>query len=471
MQVTETKTEGLKRGFNIVVPAAAIEEKVTARLVEVGKSANIPGFRPGKIPMPVLSQRYKPAVMGEVLEAMVNESTAFVVKERELRPAVQPDIQIVTFEDGKDLEFTVDMEVLPVIEIGDLSTISLERKKASAPDADVDKALDNLAKHHAVPTPIARKRKAKEGDIVTIDFLGKLDGVPFPGGEGKDFDLQLGSGTFIPGFEEQLIGAKPEEDVEVNVSFPEQYHAEDLAGKAVVFECTVKAIKTLEVPEIDDELAKKEGLDDLNALKEVLRGQIEGELSNVTRQNLKRDLLDALDEMHKFEVPEVMVNGEFDAIWRNLEEAKSNGTLDPSDVEKSEDALKEEYRAIAERRVRLGLLLAEVGNKNNVQVGKEDLQKAIFEQAKQFPGQEREVFEYFSKTPQALEQLQAPLFEEKTVDFILELATLTDKEVTPEELVGGAASGEDAPAPKKKAPAKKKAAAKKAEAEDAPVEE
>ncbi len=437
MQVTETKTEGLKRGFSVVVPAALIEEKVTARLVEVGQSASIPGFRPGKIPMQVLRQRFQPAVMGEVLEAQVNESTATLVKDNELRPAVQPDIKVVTFEDGKDLEFTVDMEVLPKIEIGDLSKISLERLKAHAPDEDVEKALENLAKNHATPEPIKRKRKSRAGDIVTIDFLGKLDGVAFPGGEGKDFDLELGSGTFIPGFEDQLIGFKPEEDVEVKVTFPEQYHAAELAGKEVVFECTVKEIKTLEVPEIDDELAKKEGLEDLAALKEAIRGKIEGELDGLARQHLKRALLDALDETHKFDVPEVMLNGEFDAIWRNLEEAKSNGTLDPADVEKSEDDLKTEYKAIAERRVRLGLLLAEIGNENKVQVGKEDLQKAIMDQARQFPGQEREVFEYFTKTPQALEQLQAPLFEEKTVDFILELATVSEKEVTPAELVAG----------------------------------
>lgn len=463
MQVTETNTDGLKREYKILVPAALIEEKVEARLVEVGKSASIPGFRPGKVPMSFLRQRYRPAVMGEVVEALINETTAQTVTERNLRPAVQPKIEIVAFEDGKDLEFSVAMEILPEITIADLSDIELERLKAVVPEDDVDQALANLARHHAHPHPISEDRPAATGDVVSIDFVGKLDGVAFPGGEGKDFDLELGSGTFIPGFEDQLIGAKAGQDVEVKVAFPAAYHAKELAGKDVIFEVKVNAIKELVEHPINDELAEHEGLENVDALRVAMRQRIESELGQVSRHHLKRHLLDALDLRHKFEIPAAMLDNEFDAIWKNLEEAKSNGTLDPADVEKSEDALKEEYKAIAERRVRLGLVLAEIGRVNNIKVSKEDLQRAIFAQARQYPGQEKQIFEYFTKTPQAMEQLQAPIFEEKTVDFVLELVKLTDREVTPQELVAMPEGDEDAPAEtKKKAPAKKKAA-KKAE--------
>ncbi len=461
MQVTETKTEGLKREFKILVSAAQIEEKVTARLVQVGETASIPGFRPGKVPMSFLKQRYRPAVMGEVLEAMVNECTAKTVSERNLRPAVQPKIEVISFDDGKDLEFSVEMEVLPEIVIADLSKISLERLKADAPEADVDKALANVAKQHGYAHPAVVERAAAKGDVVAIDFLGKLDGVPFEGGEGKDFDLELGSNTFIPGFEDQLIGAKAGDAVLVKVTFPEAYHAAELAGKETTFDVTVNAVKEVKDHPINDELAVHEGLQNLEELRKALRNRIEAEFAHVARQRLKRVLLDALDETHKFTVPQTMLDSEFDAIWKNLEEAKTNGTLDPADVEKSEAALKDEYMAIAERRVRLGLVLAEIGRVNNIQVTKEDLQRAVFQQARQFPGQERQVFEYFTKNPQAMEQFHAPLFEEKTVDFVLEMVKLTDKAVTPQELM--ADPDDEAPAPKKKAPAKKKAA----KAEDA----
>jgi trigger factor len=456
MQVTETKTEGLIRGFKILVPVAQIEEKVTARLVQVGQTASIPGFRPGKVPMSFLRKRFRPAVMGEVLEATVNECTAKTVSERNLRPAVQPKIEVISFDDGKDLEFSVEMEVLPEIVIADLSKITLERLKAAVPDEDVEKALANLAKHHGHAHPETVERAAKTGDVVSIDFLGKLDGVPFPGGEGKDFDLELGSNTFIPGFEEQLIGASAGAAVLVKVSFPEAYHAKELAGKETTFDVTVKAVKEIKDHPINDELAKHEGLENLEELRKALRGRIETEFAQISRQRLKRVLLDALDETHKFTVPQSMLDAEFAAIWKTLEEAKTNGTLDPSDVEKSEDALKAEYLGIAERRVRLGLVLAEIGRINNIKVNKEDLQRAVFQQARNFPGQERQVFEYFTKNPQAMEQFHAPLFEEKTVDFILEMVKLTDKDVTPQDLM--ADPDAEAPAPKKKAPAKKKAA-------------
>lgn len=467
MQVTETKTEGLKREFNILVPAATIEEKVNVRLAEVGKNASLPGFRPGKVPMKVIAERYRGAVMGEVLERLVNEATAETVKTRELRPALQPKVEIIAFEDGKDLEFSVAMEVLPEIAIGDLKGITLERLKATAPAEDVEKAMENLAAQHAHAHPIHEDRPAAKGDVVEIDFVGKLDGVPFDGGSGNGFDLELGSGMFIPGFEDQLIGAKKGDAVEVKVTFPAEYHAKDLAGKETTFDVTVKEIKEVHKHAIDDELAKHEGLENVAALREAVKGRIEAEFQQVSRQRLKRALLDALDESHKFEIPPAMLDNEFEAIWKTLEEAKANGTLDPADVAKSEEALKDEYRTIAERRVRLGLLLAEIGRINNIQVTKEDLQRAMFQQARNFPGQERQVFEYFTKNPQAMEQFHAPLFEEKTVDFILELVKLEDREVTPQELMADPdAAPAEAEAEKPKKAAKKKTA-KAEEAEPA----
>lgn len=463
MQVTETKTEGLKREFNILVPAATIEDKVNARLVELGKNASLPGFRPGKVPMKVIAERYRSAVMGEVLERTVNDATAQAVKERDLRPALQPKVEIVSFDDGKDLEFSVEMEILPEIAVGDLGKITLERLKATAPAEDVEKAMENLAAQHAHAHPIHEDRPAAKGDVVEIDFVGKLDGVPFEGGAGNGFDLELGSGMFIPGFEDQLIGAKKGAAVEVKVTFPAEYHAKDLAGKETTFDVTVKEIKEVHKHAIDDELAKHEGLENVAALREAVKGRIEAEFQQVSRQRLKRALLDALDESHKFEIPPAMLDNEFEAIWKTIEEAKANGTLDPADVAKSEDALKDEYRTIAERRVRLGLLLAEIGRVNNIQVTKEDLQRAMFQQARNFPGQERQVFEYFTKNPQAMEQFHAPLFEEKTVDFILELVKLEDREVTPQELMADPDTPAEAEADKPKKAAKKKAKAEEAE--------
>lgn len=459
MQVTETKTEGLKREFTILVPAATIEEHVNARLAEVGKNASLPGFRPGKVPMKVIAERYRGAVMGEVLERTVNDATAQAVKERDLRPALQPKVEIISFDEGKDLEFSVAMEVLPEIVVGELGKITLERLKATAPAEDVEKAMENLAGQHAHAHPIHAARPAAKGDVVEIDFVGKLDGVPFEGGSGNGFDLELGSGMFIPGFEEQLIGAEKGAAVEVKVTFPAEYHAKDLAGKETTFDVTVKEIKEVHKHEINDELAKHEGLENVAALREAVKGRIEAEFQQVSRQRLKRALLDALDESHKFEIPPAMLENEFEAIWKTIEEAKTTGTLDAADVAKSEDALKEEYRAIAERRVRLGLLLAEIGRVNNIQVTKEDLQRAMFQQARNFPGQERQVFEYFTKNPEAMEQFHAPLFEEKTVDFILELVKLEDREVTPQELLADPdAAPAEAEADKPKKAAKKKAA-------------
>lgn len=468
MQVTDTNAEGLKYEFKIVVPADKIESERESRLKELSKQIRLPGFRPGKVPMSLMKQRYGANVMGEVLEKTVQETSQSLLTERNLKPAMQPKIEVISFDDGKDLEYSLSVEVLPEIEALDLKVVKLEKLTAKIEDSEVDEALGRIAESRKSLEASESKRKAKKGDTLEIDFTGRVGGEEFAGGKGEGYDLELGSGTFIPGFEDQLVGAKPGETHTVTVTFPEDYHAADLAGKDAEFEVVVKAHKDAKVPEIDDEFAKSIGFEDLNGLKDAVREQIGKEYGNLTRGRMKRSLLDQLAELAAFDVPQGMVDAEFDAIWRQIEQAKENDSLDEEDKGKSDDELKEEYKALADRRVRLGLLLADIGQKNEIQVGQDDLNRAIMQEASRFPGQEQAVFQYFQSNPQALDQLRAPLYEDKVVDFIFEMADVTEKEVSPEDLTAEADDeGDDEP--KKKAPAKKKAADKKKadEAEEA----
>jgi len=464
MQVTETNAEGLKREFKIVVPADKIEAERTSRLEELSKQIRLPGFRPGKVPLALMKKRYGANVMGEVLEQTVQSCTQDVLSERDLKPAMQPKIEVISFDEGKDLEYSLSVEILPEIAQMDLKKVKLEKQKAKIADSEVEEALTRIADSRKTLEASDSKRKAKKGDTLEIDFVGRVGGEEFPGGKGEGYDLELGSGTFIPGFEDQLVGAKPGETHTVTVTFPEEYHAADLAGKEAEFEVVVKAHKDAKTPEIDDEFAKSIGFDDLDGLKAAVREQIEKEYAGVTRSRMKRQLLDALADMADVEVPPGMVEQEFEAIWRQIEDAKANDRLDEEDKGKSDEELKDEYQALAERRVRLGLLLADIGQKNEIQITQEDLNRAILEEARRFPGQEQMVFQYFQSNPQALDQLRAPLYEDKVVDFIFEMADVSEKEVSPEELT--AEPEEDADKPKKKAAAKKKAPAKKAKAED-----
>jgi trigger factor len=434
MQVTETLAEGLKREFKVVVPAADIEKKVTERLTRLAASARLPGFRPGKVPTALLKKRYGSTVMGEVLEQAVSDSSAETIRSRGLRPAMQPKVSIAKFAEGEDLEYTMAMELLPDIEPVDFSSLELERLTVEVPESEVDEALKGLAARQRRSEPVAEPRQARQGDILVIDFVGRLGETEFQGGSGQDYHLELGGGSFIPGFEDQLVGAMPGEERTVTVTFPADYGNKDLAGKDATFTVTVKGIREPVQTPVDDELAKAVGLENLDALRGQISEQIQNEYKGLARVRMKRTLLDALADRHQFPVPPGMVESEFDEIWKQIEADRKDGRLDPEDAAKSEEDLRRDYRAIAERRVRLGLLLSEVGRANNIQVTAEELNRAVLDEARRFPGRERQVFEFYQKNPEMVARLRAPIYEDKIIDFILELAKLTERNVSPQEL-------------------------------------
>lgn len=459
MQVTEINADGLKHEFKVVVPAAQLETRTEGRLAEIARTVKMPGFRPGKVPLKIVRQKYGASIMGEVLEQAVNDGAGKAIADKGLRPAVQPKVEITSFSEGTDLEFTVAVEVLPEIKPMDFGSIEIEREKAKVPDEEIEDTLKRIAERNESSEPV--KRAAKAGDIAVIDFVGKQDGIAFPGGSAEDYQLKLGSGTFIPGFEDQLVGKKAGEDVVVTVTFPEAYGNGELAGKPAEFEVKVKEIRAAKPAELDDELAKKVGLDSLEALKTAIRDEMSRELDAIGRAKAKRSLLDVLAANHDFPVPGTMVEQEFEAIWKQVENERQAGRSDPADAGKSDDELKAEYRSLAERRVRLGLLLAEVGRANEITVTQDDLNKALIEEARRYPGQEHLVFQYYKGNPDALNALRAPIFEDKVIDFILELAKVTDKDVSAADLRKDPDEASEAPAaeakPKKKA-TKKKAA-------------
>ena len=434
MQVTETQTDGLSREYKIVVAAKDIDEKIEHRLMELGQQVKVPGFRPGKIPLTVLKQRFGPSVMGEVLENAVRDSSNQAMMERGLRPAMQPKIEITAFDQGSDLEYTMAVELLPEIEFMDFSTIELERVKVAVPDDEVDKALTEITRSQKTTEPLKEPRKAESGDVLVIDFRGSVDGEELPGMAAEGHHLELGSNQFVGTFEDQLIGTDKGEQRQVTVTFPEAYVNDKLAGKEAVFEVTVQDILASVPIPVDDDMAKRMGLDSLDTLKGNIRQQIENEYQQVSRGRMKRQLLDKLADGHDFMVPAGMLDAEFDVIWRQVEEDRSKGELDPEDEGKDEDQLKTEYREIAERRVRLGLLLSEVGRQNAIEVSQEELNQALMREAQRHPGKEREVFEFFQKSPEAMANLRAPLFEDKTVDYIVELAKVSERELSPDAL-------------------------------------
>ena len=474
MQVTETNSEGLKRGYKVVIPAGDIEAKLNSELEKVRAQIRMPGFRPGKAPISLLKKLHGKNLMGQVLEETINSTSADVLEEQKVRPATQPNIAIDEgYEEGKDLEYTMDLEIVPDFTIPDLSKLKLEKLVAEPSEEQIKEALEGIAAQQKNYKKAAKTYKSKDGDAVLIDFVGKLDGEPFEGGAGEDTQLVLGSNSFIPGFEEQLVGVKAGDAKDVNVTFPEEYHADHLAGKAAVFEVTVKEVQKPEDAKVDDELATKLGLSDLAALEEAIKGQLSQETDSLSRTCLKRSLLDALAEIVDFEVPSGMVDMEFEQIWNQLkmdmyrEAAEADSDVKPEDIEEPGDDVKDEYKAIAERRVRLGLLLSEIGQQNKVTVGQEEITRQISQEARRFPGQEKQVFEFYQNNPQAMAQVRAPLFEEKVVDFILEQATVTEKPVSRDDLIAKLEEDEAAETPKK--PAAKKAPAKKAAAKKAPA--
>jgi trigger factor len=440
MQVTETLSEGLKRAYTVVVPAADIETRRAARLASLGKTLNLPGFRPGKIPPSVVKQRYGTAVNAEVLEQSVSEATQQVMTDRGLRPALQPKVDVVSLDSSgdKDLEFKVELELLPEIALPDFGELALTRMKAEVAPETVDKALADIAQRNRTLEPIPAEelgdRGAAEGEVLTVDYVGRIEGAEFPGGTGNGVEVGVGGSGFIPGFSEQLDGMKPGETRTIEVNFPAEYGVPTLAGKAAVFEVTAKAVNRPVVPAVDEELAKKLAFEDLAEMRDTLTRRVQSEYDQLSRLRLKRQLLDALADMVKFPSPEGMVEQEFSQIWQRLETDRNAGRLDEDDKDKDEETLRSEYRAIAERRVRLGLLLAEIGRVNSITVTQDEMTRAMRTEAMRYRGQEQQVFEFFRQNPRATETLRGPIFEEKVIDFILELAKVEERAATPEEL-------------------------------------
>ena len=452
MQVTETKSEGLSREFKVALPANEIEEKISHRLKELARTAQMPGFRPGKVPVSVLRKKYGPSVLGEVLERAVNDSSQQALAEKGLRPAMQPQIEITSFEDGGDLEYTIGVELLPEIKPVDFSKIKLERLIPKTDDAAMENTLADIAAAQGDSAAIKDDRETKTGDVLVIDFLGRVGGEEFAGGKAEGYELTLGSGTFIPRFEEQLIGVKVGDKIEVKVKFPDSYGAAELSGKDAVFDVTVNELKETVPSAIDDELAKKVGMENLEALKKSIREEQESKFNEMSRMILKRALLDELSAAHDFEIPEKLLDREFDTIWKQFEEQrKKDKDAGQGSEEKTDDEHKKDFREIAERRVRLGLLLSEVGRANNVQISQEDVNSQLMAEARRHPGREKEVMEHYKNNPEAMEELSAPLYEEKVVNFILEQASITEKTATKDELIK---TMEDEAAGKPKAKAK-----------------
>lgn len=456
MQVKELKAEGLKVELEVKVPANDIKKQQEVRLKEVGKTAKVPGFRPGKIPMKMLEQKYGRAVMGEVLDIVVNDATAKALKEKNIRPAMQPKIEVTEFDEGKDLTFKVELEKLPTVEVMDLKGLKLTRPVAKVDAKQIDETLERIAQNNRSTKKVEEDRATKKGDIAVITFHGRTkdDGVMHEGMHAHGVELELGSGRFIPGFEDQLVGKKAGETVEVNVTFPENYGATELAGREAIFDTVIESIMEAAPGEVNDEFAKRLGMEDVAALRGAVEQQMNAEYEGHSRMKLKRQLLDILDEKHEFEIPEGMVDAEYKGILQQIENERRANPEENGDSLSDDE--KEELRLIAERRVRLGLVLSEIGNANKVTVNDKELQRAVIAEAQKFPGQEKLVFEYYQKNRSALEMLRAPIFEEKVVDLIFKDASITDKEVSIEELVKEEEDIELKGA-KKKAPAKKKA--------------
>lgn len=472
MKVNELKSEGLNKQYQVTVPAADFEAQVNDKIKQIAKTAKLPGFRAGKAPFEMLKKKYHDSVVGEVLDEAIRKATEELIKDKKLRPATQPSVKILSFDEGKDLEFEVSLENLPEIKLKDFKNIALDKYMAEVPAEEVEKALGYLAQSRK-ETAKADGKKAAKGDVVMIDFVGSVDGVEFQGGKGANYPLELGSGSFIPGFEDQLLDSVAGDKVDVKVKFPDNYHAKDLAGKDAVFAVEVKEVREPKAVEINDEFAKSLGEESLDKLKEAIANRIKSDYESASRMKIKRQLLDILDKEYSFEVPQSLVDAEYKAIVDQYEQAKKYNQLDESEKAKSEDEIKKEYKEIAVRRVKLGLLLSEIGQEAKVTIKPEDINAAIMNEAKKYPGQEKMVFDYYLKNKQAVEALKAPVFEEKIVDHIIANSNVTEKTVSVEELYNfndeakpakktakKEAKAEDKEAPKAKEP--KKAAKKSA---------
>ena len=477
MKISETKAEGLLREYSILITAAEIDEQVSAKLTELAATVNMPGFRPGKVPMSVVKSRFGPQVQGEALKNALDEGARQAIEDNELRLASQPSVDIKAYDEGKDLEAALSCEIMPEISMPDLAALKIEKPMLEAGKAEVDEALNNIADANRPTIEVTSKRAAKDGDVVVIDFVGRIDGEAFEGGAAEGHSLELGSASFIPGFEEGLVGAKSGETRDVTVHFPEDYQATHLAGKPAVFEVTVKELREKGEVAIDDELAARLGFDDLGALRDAVAGQINGQHATALRQALKKNVLDALADGEAFDIPPSLYASEYENVARAMnpnapephnhdhdhDHDHDEDHVHPAADDGMDDDAKSEAKAVAERRVRLGLLLTEVGRVNNVEVTEDDTRQAVFEEARRYPGQEQQVLEYFQTNKEAMQQLAGPIFEDKTVDFILEMATVTEVQSDVETLY---AAPEEAAAPAKKKAAKKSAAKKAAKTAD-----
>jgi trigger factor len=439
MQITETANQELRREYKVVIPQGDLETKLTARIEEMKPRMQLKGFRPGKAPSSHLKKTFGKQIMGEIVEQAVNEGSQKAVTDNALKPAFPPRVEpigeIQQVVDGKsDLEFTVKVDLMPDFEVADVSKMKVEKLVADVTDADVEEAVTKLAEQTRSFSPREANEKAHDGDSVKMDFVGRVDGEEFPGGKAEDFNLVLGSNQLIPGFEEQLVGAKAGDTLDVKVTFPADYPEAKLAGKDSVFAVTVKEVSKPAPVEVNDEMAAKLGMDSLAALKERVREQLKTDYARAGRMHLKRRILDALDSEHSFSLPPTMVEGEFDAIWRAVQAELEREGKKPEDEGKTEEELKKEYHDIAERRVRLGLVLAKLGEQNGITIAPDEINRAIAARARQFPGQEQQVFQFYSTNQQAQAEIRAPIFEEKVVDFIGELAHVTEKKVDRETL-------------------------------------
>ena len=438
MQITEIKSEGLSREFKVVVPASELDRQLELRLQEIGRTAKIPGFRPGKIPMDMLKQRYTSSVMGDILESTVTSSSQRAAEDKSLRPASQPKIEITSYEEGADLEYKMMLEIMPEIPELDLAKLSLERLYAEPDEAKVTEGLEELAKVHKRFEPAKASQKAKMGDQVLFDYVGKIDGVAFDGGTGAGEEIELGSGRFIPGYEEQMVGAVAGDELEVKVTFPETYHAPEVAGKEAIFDVSLKEVRTSAPIAIDDALAKDMELENLEELKQMVASRLEREYGEISRIRLKRSISEILLEKCKIDLPEGMVNDEFESLWERQEEARKEGggeAAEQGEDEKDEDARRAEVHTAAERRILLALVLAELGHRNNVKVEEAEVMKALQAEAARYPGQEQQVISYYQQNPQMIQGFQAQIYEEKVLDFIVEMAEVTERKVDFMELI------------------------------------
>ena len=442
MQVTETNSDGLKREIQVTLAAADLNDRCDKRLEEIKDDVQIKGFRKGKVPKPHLKKVFGRRLMLEVLQEAVEESSRQALTDRDERPVAQPEISLPEDEaeiesvvtGAKDLAFSMSYEVIPPINLVELETIEVERLTAEVDDEALNEALEDLAKRNIAYTA-DEAATADDGDKLKIDFVGKIDGEAFEGGTAEDIDLVIGQGGFIPGFEDGLKGAKAGEEKVVTTTFPEEYPVDTLKGKEAVFDVTVKEVAKPSEAAVNDALAESLGVENLDKLKELVSNQISGELEQISRAKLKRSLLDLLDEKHNFELPPSLVQAEFDTVWNELTETMKKEEKTFESEGKSEDEVRKEYQDVAERRVRLGLIIGEIGEKFEIKVEQDELREAIVQQARQYPGQEQFVYEYFEKTPGAVSQLRAPIFEEKVVDVLIDKTTVKDRKVSREELV------------------------------------